>query len=159
MNLRSLLSVIYILCSATVATSYGDPPVFIHKKNDAGGHYRHGHALSWECRLEILTLHVGGGTASQIARETSRSRWCVRKIVEWFDRTGLSSPRPITGRRPPKLRLPELLYLKVSFTRLFFRAWQAALLLNNVARPRTHHWFLTFAKRSYRLCIAVAHEG
>ncbi|ACO68211.1 hypothetical protein MICPUN_64987 [Micromonas commoda] len=113
MNLRSLLSVIYILCSASVATSsYGDPPLFIHKINDAGGHYRHGHALSWECRLEILSLHVGGCTASQIARETSRSRWCVRKIVEWFDRTGLSSPRPIAGRRPPKLRLPELLYLK-----------------------------------------------
>ena len=133
--------------------------MLVHKQNKAGGDYRHGHELSWEGRLEILRLHVGGGTTAQIAKETKRSRGCVTKIVDWFERTGLSSPRPIRGRRPPKLRLPELLYLKVSFTRLFFRVWHAALLLNNVPRPRTHRWFLTFAKRSYRLCIAVAHQG
>ena len=67
--------------------------------------------------MEILRMHVRGGTVSHIARETKRSRGCVKKITDWFDRTGLSSARPITGHRPPKLRFPELLYLKVSFAR------------------------------------------
>ena len=55
--------------------------MLVHKQNKAGGDYRHGHELSWEGRLEILRLHVGGGTTAQIAKETKRSRGCVTKIV------------------------------------------------------------------------------
>ena len=47
--------VLLVNLTTVVASGYGDPDDFILRRNANGGHYRVGHALSWETRSHTLT--------------------------------------------------------------------------------------------------------
>ena len=107
--------VLLVNLTTVVASGYGDPDDFILRRNANGGHYRVGHPLSWETRSKIVALWLAGHSVSVVARQVRCAHNTVKKIVQEFTTSGRLAPRAQTGglSSPPKLRIWELLYIKV----------------------------------------------
>ena len=111
-----LCSLVLLVNLTTVgAVGYGDPDDFFLRRNANGGHYRAGHALSWETRSRIAALWIAGHSFTAISTHVRCAYNTVKKIVQEFTTSGRMAPRAQTGvlSKPPKLRIWELLYIKV----------------------------------------------
>ena len=86
--------VLLVNLTTVVAVGYGDPDDFFLRRNANGGHYRAGHALSWETRSRIVALWIAGHSFTAISRHVR----CGQK-----DRPGVhdfrSSGAPRADRR------------------------------------------------------------
>ena len=115
--MRGLLCglVLLVNLSTAVAVGYGGPDEFVLRENAKGGFFRVGHALSWETRSQIVGLWLAGWSYSEVARQMRCAYNMVRNIVGEFTTSGRLAPRAQTGvlSKPPKLRIWELLYIKV----------------------------------------------
>ena len=115
--MRGLLCglVLLVNLSTAVAVGYGGPDEFVLRENAKGGFFRVGHALSWETRSQIVALWLAGWSYSEVARQMRCAYNTVRNIVWEFTTSGRLAARAQTGAcsKPPKMRIRELLYLKV----------------------------------------------
>ena len=107
--------VLLVNLSTAVAVGYGGPDEFVLRENAKGGLYRVGHALSWETRSQIVALWLAGWSFTEVARQMRCAYNTVKKIVGVYTTSGRLAPRAQTGAwsKPPKMRIRELLYLKV----------------------------------------------
>jgi hypothetical protein len=107
--------VLLVNLSTAVALGYGSPDEFVMRENANGGLYRVGHALSWETRSRIVALFLLGWSFTEIARQMRCAYNTVNNIVREYTTSGRLAPRAQTGAwsKPPKMRIRELLYLKV----------------------------------------------
>ena len=110
--------VLLVNLTTVVAIGYGGPDDFVLKENAKGGLYRVGHALSWETRSQIVALWLAGYSYMEVSRQMRRAYNTVRNIVDEYTTSGRLAPRAQTGAwsKPPKMRIRELLYLKVRAT-------------------------------------------
>ena len=152
--------------TTVVASGYGDPDDFILKRNANGGHYRAGHALTWETRSKIVALWLAGHSVSVVARQVRCAHNTVKKIVQEFTTSGRLAPRAQTGglSSPPKLRIWELLYIKVRrdiFSTRRLRSLQRFLTLkisaSRFARsPSSKRGLTSRAPRLSRDCASIS---
>lgn len=107
--------VLLVNLTTVVAIGYGDPDDFTLRRNANGGHYRVGHALTWETRSRIVALWIAGHVFTASSKQVQCAYNTVKNIVQEFTTSCRLAPRPQTGglSSPPKLRIWELLYIKV----------------------------------------------
>ena len=112
--------VLLVSLSTAVASGYGGPDGFVLRENANGGFYRVGHALSWETRSQIVKLFFLGWSLIEIAGQVQCTYNTVKKIVKEYTTSCRLAPRSQSGAwsKPPKMRVGELLYLKVRLRNL-----------------------------------------
>ena len=89
--------VLLVNLTTVVAIGYGDPDDFTPRRNANGGHYRAGHALTWEMRSTIVAMWIAGLSLTAISKQMQCAYNTVKKIVQEFTTSGRLAPR---ARRP-----------------------------------------------------------
>ena len=94
---------------------YGGRDRFVLATNANGGDYHVGEAFDPRLRYAIAKLYVDGLSIRAIARQLMLSKSGVHKVIRTFIEERHLRPGAQNGAAscPPKLRAPELLYLKV----------------------------------------------
>ena len=163
-----LCSLVLLVNLTTVgAVGYGDPDDFFLRRNANGGHYRAGHALTWETRSRIVGLWIAGHSFTAISTHVRCAYNTVKKIVQEFTTSGRLAPRAQTGvlSKPPMLRIWELLYIKVRSRDIFstrrLRSLQRFLTLkisaSRFARsPSSKRGLTSRAPRLSRDCASIS---